>query len=142
MGVQQLLLIVLSIIIIGVAITIGLHLFVGRTYRSNEQALGAEIQEYATRAIQWYKTPESIGGAGQKAANVTVNSLASFLGFIGPSQSTTSDNGRIRLTEVTGEVAQFEGIGVELKNGKHPCINTSIDLSTGNIIAVVSSVPE
>jgi len=141
MGTQQILLIVLGVIIIGAAMTVGLHLFIEQTYSSNQQALAVEIQGFALRAVQWYKVPEAIGGAGLNPANLTVAHLASYLGFSGPNESTSSENGSYRLVSVSGFTAQIEGTGLEIKRGRHPYILSTINLSNGSITAAISSVP-
>jgi flagellar basal body-associated protein FliL len=71
MGTQQILLIVLSVIIVGVAIAVGISMFNSQSYNSNKTAIASDAQSFATQAVQYYKTPESQGGAGGKAANMT-----------------------------------------------------------------------
>ena len=65
MGTQQILLIVLSVIIVGAAIAVGIEMFSAQSYSANKSALAADAQVYGTMVIQYYKTPVSLGGAGQ-----------------------------------------------------------------------------
>jgi hypothetical protein len=148
MGTQQILLIVLSVIIVGVAIAVGITMFNNQAYNNNQQAVAAELQNYATQAIQFYKTPVSQGGAGQDSTKVTVSSLSAFLGFTSPSvrvmmsSSMITDNGEYRIMAVTGNTVMLQGMGVETKAGKHPLIYTNVELNTGNITSTVSSGTE
>jgi hypothetical protein len=67
MGTQQILLIVLSVIIVGVAIVVGITMFRNQAIKSNAQALAAEATNLRTEMVQWYKTPIDQGGGGQAA---------------------------------------------------------------------------
>jgi hypothetical protein len=139
MGTQQILLIVLSVIIVGVAIAVGITMFSNQAYNGNQQAVASELQNYGSQAIQYYKTPKSQGGAGQDSTEVTVAKVATFLGFTGTNNSLTSDNGEFRVTAVAGTTVTLKGKGVELKSGKNPLITTTISLAAGTITSSVSS---
>jgi hypothetical protein len=69
MGTQQILLIVLSVIIVGIAIAVGIMMFNNQAYNSNQSAIAGELQNYAAQVIQFWKTPVSQGGGGQDEAN-------------------------------------------------------------------------
>jgi len=43
--------------------------------------LQAELNTYSAMALQWYKTPVSQGGAGQKLTATSMSDLAAFLGY-------------------------------------------------------------
>jgi len=64
MGTQQLLLIVLGVIIVGIAIAVGITIFNNQSYNSNMQAVASELSHYGSMVIQWWKTPRAQGGAG------------------------------------------------------------------------------
>ena len=139
MGTQQILLIVLSVIIVGVAIAVGITMFSNQAYNGNQQAVASELQNYGSQAIQYYKTPTSQGGAGQDSTNVTVAKVATFLGFTGANNSLASDNGEFRVMAVSGTTVTLKGKGVELKAAKNPLITTTVSLAAGTITSSVSS---
>ncbi len=139
MGTQQILLIVLSVIIVGVAIAVGITMFSNQAYNGNQQAVASELQNYGSQAIQYFKTPKSQGGAGQDSLEVTVTKVATFLGFTGANDSLTSDNGEFRVTAVSGTTVTLKGKGVELKAAKNPIVTTTVALAAGTITSVVSS---
>lgn len=144
MGTQQILLIVLSVIIVGVAIAVGITMFTNQAYNANQSAIAGEAQSYAAQVIQWYKTPVSQGGAGQKAALVEADlaPLASYIGFLETGNKLTSENGTFTLTIPTGgTTAEIVGIGKEVKGGKNPKITTTVTLGTGIISSVVGVNP-
>ena len=62
MGTQQILLIVLSVIIVGAAIAVGIQMFNNQAYSANKSAIAADAQSYAAQVVQYYKTPASQGG--------------------------------------------------------------------------------
>lgn len=81
MGTQQIILIVLAVIIIGVSVAIGISIFANQAYGSNRQAVSAEVSNLAGIMFQFWKTPVSMGGAGSIIGNVTLAKAAAFLGF-------------------------------------------------------------
>ncbi len=144
MGTQQILLIVLSVIIVGVAIAVGITMFNNQSYNNNQQAVASELQNYSLLVLQFFKTPVSQGGAARPDL-VTLADIATYVGFSGgasrvspPSYSIRSDNGEYRITGYNGTNVQLMGLGVEAQGGLHPLIVTTVTLATGEITSVVS----
>jgi hypothetical protein len=138
MGTQQILMIVLSVIIVGVAIAVGINMFSSQAYNSNQQAVAAELSNYASLVLQYWKTPASMGGAGQVIGNVTVIKVAGYISFTEANNATLSENGEFRVTNVTGNVVTLKGLGKETKGTDKPMITTTIDLSNNAINSTVS----
>ena len=138
MGTQQILLIVLSVIIVGVAIAVGITMFSNQAFNSNQQALSGELQNYASQCIQFFKTPEGQGGAGNDTTKVVLATLANFINFSGTGETLDTDNGTFKITDGVGGTVVLEGIGKESKGGEYPKITTTIVLTTGAITSVVS----
>ena len=65
MGTQQVLLIVLGVIIVGVAVAVGITMFITQSASSNREALKADLMNYATQTLSWYKAPTSMAGGGK-----------------------------------------------------------------------------
>lgn len=65
MGQQQLLLIVLSVIIVGVAIAVGVTQFQSSAVDSNRQAVIGDLVNLAAKAQRYYRTPQELGGGNQ-----------------------------------------------------------------------------
>ena len=139
MGTQQILLIVLSVIIVGVAIAVGITMFGNQAYNNNQQAVSGELQNYASQAIQFWKTPVAQGGAGQDSTHVNATDVATFIGFTGANQSLTTDNGEYRVITASGTAVQLKGLGKELKSSKHPLVTTNINLTAGTISSSVGT---
>jgi len=141
MGTQQILLIVLSVIIVGVAIAVGITMFSNQAYNSNQQAVSSELQNYAAQVAQYYKVPKGMGGAGQDSSFVTVASVANFIGFKGADYSTTTDNGEFRVISTAGNTVTLKGLGKEKKGTNYPLVTSTIDIPACNISTTVSSGP-
>ncbi len=75
MGQQQLLLIVLSVIIVGVAIAVGVTQFQSNAQDSNRQAIISDLVNYASKAQRFYRTPKQLGGGEQDFNGFTLSSI-------------------------------------------------------------------
>ena len=81
MGQQQLLLIILGVIIVGIAIAVGLSLFSAQSVQSNKDAMINDINNLAANAYQYYIRPTSMGGGG-----------GTFAGYAVPYKMSSNDN--------------------------------------------------
>ncbi len=68
MGQQQLLLIILGVIIVGIAIAVGLSLFSAQSIQANKDAIINDLNNIAAQAYQHKIRPASMGG-GQQTFN-------------------------------------------------------------------------
>jgi len=64
MGQQQLLLIVLGVIIVGVAVVVGINLFNANAETSTQDSIVSQGTNLGAMAQQYYKKPISMGGGG------------------------------------------------------------------------------
>jgi hypothetical protein len=120
MGTQQILLIVLSVIIVGVAVAVGIQMFNTQAMNSNRQAIVGDLQTLGAQVMQYYRTPASQGGAGSSIAVGDDDALAAFLGW-GDTENET-DTGTFTLIEIAAaNVVVIEGEGTETGNdGTNP----------------------
>ena len=102
MGQQQLLMIVLAIIIVGIAIAISVQLFRSNAIESKRDLLIEETTSLATMAIQYYKKPQAMGGGGR-----------SFMGWEIPSQMVQTFNGNFMRAVVNANEVIITGTGSE-----------------------------
>ena len=72
MGQQQLLLIILGVIIVGIAIAVGLSLFSAQSIQSNKDAIINDLNNLAAYAYQYKIRPTSMAGGGNSYANITM----------------------------------------------------------------------
>jgi hypothetical protein len=64
MGQQQLLLIVLGVIIVGIAVVVGINLFNANAESSAQDTMVSEATNLGAMAQQFYKKPTAMGGGG------------------------------------------------------------------------------
>lgn len=68
MGQQQLLLIVLGVIIVGIAVVVGINLFNANAEESSKDTLVSEGTNLGAMAQQYFKKPVALGGGGNSFA--------------------------------------------------------------------------
>jgi len=64
MGTQQILMIILSVIVVGTAIAVGIQMFDTQLENQTRQALAAELMQQMSMAKAWWRTPLAMGGGG------------------------------------------------------------------------------
>ena len=98
MGTQQLLLIVLGVIIVGIAIVVGIQMFGASAVEANKNAIVQDALQVAAKAQQWYRKPEVLGGGGRKFTGFDLTKI----GFDSPgtneATADSTENGKIWLT--------------------------------------------
>ncbi len=87
MGQQQLLLIVLGVIIVGIAIAVGISMFKSNAQSSNRDQIINDLTNLAAKAQQYYRKPVAMAGGGQ-----------SFDGFALTTLDTGDANGSYSVT--------------------------------------------
>ncbi len=95
MGQQQLLLIVLGIIIVGIAIAVGVNMFQQSAVDTNRQAVISDLANLAAKAQRYYRTPRELGGGAQ-----------SFDGFSLGRLDTGNANGSFRISTTEYSTSQ------------------------------------
>ncbi len=69
MGQQQLLLIVLGVIIVGIAVVVGINLFNANAETSTQDSIVSQGTNIGAMAQQYYKKPVAMGGGGNTFTN-------------------------------------------------------------------------
>ncbi len=102
MGTQQILMIVLSVIIVGVAVAVGIQMFGTLRDSAGVQAIAADLQGYGAQIVAFEATPTTMGGG---AADVTaaVGALGNWMGW----GADFITNGNATYTLTGGVAADF-----------------------------------
>jgi len=82
MGQQQLLLIILGVIIVGIAIAVGISQFGAHSTQANKDGVTSSLVNISANAYQFKIRPTTMGGGG-----------GSYVGYIVPTKMTSDDNG-------------------------------------------------
>ena len=94
MGQQQLLLLVLGIVIVGLAVVVGIQAFGENQKKANSDALVNDAVRIASDAQAWVLKPNAFGGGDGDFTNVTFDAL----GYSATGGVYTNLNGKYNLT--------------------------------------------
>lgn len=141
MGTQQILLIVLSVIIVGIAVAVGITMFNAQATNSNRQAIMSDMNNLAASALAYYKTPVSHGGGGG-AWGSDVDPIGQWLGYdydTGDDECTTG-NGSFVLT-VASDVLTITGLGSEIGNDGSAEVGGTLTVTgaTSTVVATITN---
>ncbi|MCL6098377.1 MAG: hypothetical protein M1391_07375 [Bacteroidetes bacterium] len=104
MGQQQLLLIVLGVIIVGIAVVVGINVFTASSTSSNRDAVISDLTNLASMAQTYYRKPTALGGGNN-----------TFTGWTVPAQLDTTGNGTYSAT-VAAQAVTLVGTGNQTGN--------------------------
>jgi Tfp pilus assembly protein PilE len=113
MGQQQLLLIVLGVIIVGIAIVVGINLFNANSISSNRDAIVSDLNNLAAMAHEYYSKPTAMGGGS-----------SSYVNFTMPTGLSSNANGAYTIltpgagTGATSTIT-FQGVGTQIVTGSN-----------------------
>ena len=134
MGQQQLLLIVLSVIIVGIAVVVGINMFNDQAASSNLDAVSADLVNLASRAQQHFRRPAAMGGGGGSFALLTAN--AAGLAYLTTQPS--NENGAYTISSAgTATTVTIEGIGTEDGDGNGTMCTADVQVWADSISITV-----
>ncbi len=130
MGQQQLLLIVLSVIIVGVAIAVGVTQFRSSAVDSNRQAVIGDLVNLAAKAQRYFRTPEQLGGGGQDFIKFDLSSIES-----------SNANGTYIISDSTANTTTIEiqGTGTETGNDDTNPVQATVTVTADAITTVIDN---
>ena len=106
MGTQQILMIVLSVIVVGAAVAVGIQMFDTQANNAARNAMVTDVLQMAAQAQAWYRTPTMMGGAGNAATNsddggFTATDIAKYIDSGATTATITNANGSYVVAIVT-----------------------------------------
>jgi Tfp pilus assembly protein PilE len=116
MGQQQLLLIILGVIVVGIAVAVGITMFSDSATSANRDAVSNDLVNLAARAQQFYRRPTSLGGGGNSFVGLSADAagLAKLTNMAGGKNA----NGTYTVqTAGTANQVTIQGIGTEIVSG-------------------------
>jgi hypothetical protein len=116
MGQQQLLLIILGVIIVGIAIAVGLSLFSAQSVQANRDAIINDMNNLAAHAYQYYIRPTSMAGGGGQ-----------YDGYVIPTKLSSNENATYTSTVTAGKAGNVQFVG------------TSTSVTDGSVTATVNA---
>jgi hypothetical protein len=111
MGQQQLLLIILGVIVVGIAVAVGITMFADNAVSANKDAVTNDLVNLASRAQQFYRRPAALGG-GQgswsgSTSGITLSAITQL------TSRPTNANGTYSLGTVSATSVILTGLGKE-----------------------------
>lgn len=127
MGQQQLLLIVLGVIIVGIAVVVGINVFTASASQANRDGVIADLTNLASLAQQWYRKPTALGGGGN-----------TFTGWTVPAAIDTTGNGVYTAT-VTASSVTLIGTGNEKGNNGTSAVKVTMTVGSNTFTSVINN---
>jgi hypothetical protein len=128
MGQQQLLLIVLGVIIVGIAVVVGINLFNANATNANRDGVISDLNNLGAMAQQYYKKPISMGGGGN-----------TFTGWTIPTGLDSTANGTYAPPTVGAQSVSIVGTGTEPGTDPATNVRATCTVSPVTISVVVNN---
>jgi hypothetical protein len=125
MGQQQLLLIILGVIIVGIAVAVGITMFQDNALSANKDALTNDLVNLAAKSQQYYRKPAALGGGGNSFAGIThISQLVSEAFY-------RNDNGEYAILASGSTLISFVAVGkTQDSNGSYPIVTYTVTPTT------------
>ena len=131
MGQTQILMIVLSVIIVGIAVAVGITQCGESAVQANEDAVLANCQRVISSAAQWYRKPTSMGGDGRSFTGISLATL---------NMAASDDVGSY---DINGSGTDLEVVGVGLEpnsDGNVAQVNMDYDATDSSTSIAITKV--
>jgi hypothetical protein len=134
MGTQQLLLIVIGVVIVGIMIAVGIFMFRDQSAATNRDAMSNDLIALATSAQKYNRRAKTFGGGGNTFDNMTMRNLTTR-----PANS----NGAYRLVPDPVPVGQSAvtiiGTGIETGNDGAAPVTLTMTVMADSILLVTTN---
>jgi Tfp pilus assembly protein PilE len=124
MGQQQLLLIILGVIVVGIAVAVGITMFNDSAVSANRDAVTNDLVNLASRAQQYYRRPTALGGGGGSFATLSGTGMSLLTKTSGTTM--VNGNGTYEIVSASASTIQFRGVGTETGNDPAGGVNGKV----------------
>ena len=133
MGQQQLLLLILGLIIIGVAVVVGIAMFQDNAVDRNRAMVIVDLKVLASKAQHYYTRPSTMGGGNKSFVGLTADDRG--IGLLAGTAYTNNANGIYTIkTPGDGTSVVLEGVGkVAMSDNTHPTYDMSVTYQTQSL---------
>jgi hypothetical protein len=123
MGSQQMLLLIIGVLMVGLMISVGVIMFGDSAAASNRDAIANDLSALASRAQVYQKKPRCLGGGGN-----------SFIGFALMYGATNNQNGAYAVSGATATEVTIEGVGSELGYDRATPVKVAVQVRADSIL--------
>ena len=136
MGQQQLLLIMLGVIIIGVAVVVGIGMFQDNAVDHNRALVIADLKVLGAKAQHYYSRPTTIGGGSKSFVGLTAD--ARGIGLLAGTKYTGNANGTYTIkSDGTPTEVVLRGVGkVMMSDESFPEYELTVTIQTQTLVKV------
>ncbi|HTX20147.1 MAG TPA: hypothetical protein VMG34_15965 [Bacteroidota bacterium] len=133
MGQQQLLLIILGLIIIGVAVVVGIGMFQDNAVDHNRALVVQDLKVLASKAQHYYSRPSTMGGGNKSFVGLTAD--ARGIGMLAGTAYTNNANGAYHIkADGNATTVVLEGIGkVVMSDGTYCTYDMTVTIQDQNL---------
>jgi hypothetical protein len=132
MGQQQLILLILGVIIIGVAVAVGITMFQDNAVNENRDSVSNDLINLAARAQQLYRRPVGLGGGGSSFTNLSTD--ISKL-----TNTPANDNGIYTISTGGDQSITIQGVGTSKgEDGETNVMLRCVVTGTGYTISTIN----
>ncbi|MCF7859299.1 MAG: hypothetical protein K9N07_08280 [Candidatus Cloacimonetes bacterium] len=139
MGYQQILMLVLGVIIIGLSAAVGLSMFTNEMKKINRQSIISDMNIFAGVANAYYKAPSNLGGGNREW---DVDNLGMWFGYNynDENNSISNDNG-VYIFSASGDLLTIIGTGTSVGNNGSTNVRATLQLNgqTSEIITQINN---
>jgi hypothetical protein len=136
MGQQQLLLIILGLIIIGVAVVVGIGMFQDNAIDHNRALVISDLKTLGAKAQHYYTRPMTMGGGSKSFVGLTADVRG--VGMLAGTKYTDNANGTYSIkTDGTTTNVVLQGVGkVAMSDGTFPTYELDVTISSQTLTKV------
>ena len=127
MGQQQLLLIILGVLMVGLAVLVGVSMFQDNAVDHNRSLVIADLKTLASKCQHYYSRPMTMGGGNNSFVGLTADDRG--IGMLAGTAFTDNANGTYTISSPGGTASQviLHGVGkVVMSDGTYPTYDMTV----------------
>lgn len=134
MGSQQLMLIVVGVVLIGIAVALAFDLFIDQSAATNRDAISNDLVQFGAQAQKYYRRPASLGGGNNSFGGLTLERVTSKPANANGTYELSPDPVPATATSVT-----LIGLGLENGNDGETPVKLTMTVSADSILIVANN---
>jgi uncharacterized protein (UPF0333 family) len=141
MGQQQLLLIVLGVIIVGIAVVVGINVFTSSSASSSRDLVISQLTNLGAKAQQYYRKPQALGGGENDFKGFGVdlasakNAAGEFVATSTEPTDATAITGDSTSVAASAQTVYIVGMGKETGTNGTNKVKAYVTITKDNIVA-------
>ena len=139
MGQQQLLLIILGVIVVGIAVAVGITMFQDNAVSANRDAVVNDLVNLSARAQQFYRRPSSLGGGQNSFLGLNTSGISKLVNVPTSATSWTNSNGTYSVLSASDSNVIIKGLGTEIGNDGAQKVSVTMTIKATNTVTTVDN---